>query len=63
MPETERLLLADAQTSGGLLIAVPEGSEQALQERLAEHGARAWRVGRVHEGAAGSIAVRGRLRV
>ena len=40
LPETERLLLADAQTSGGLLIAVPPDRLAALLDGLAQRGVR-----------------------
>jgi selenide, water dikinase len=60
-PEPERLALADAQTSGGLLIAVsPEKAEQ-LASALAARGIDAARIGRTIPGPAGSIAVKGRL--
>lgn len=60
-PEPERLALADAQTSGGLLIAVsPEKAEQ-LASGLVARGIDAARIGETIPGAAGSIAVRGRL--
>jgi len=38
LPIAERLLLADAQTSGGLLIAIPPEDEHALREALAGAG-------------------------
>ena len=38
--ETDRLVLADAQTSGGLLIAVPKERSRDLQNRLASRGLR-----------------------
>ena len=55
----EQLVLADAQTSGGLLIATgdPEGLSAALRERGVDH----WQVGRVEEGPSGRIVVEGRL--
>jgi selenide,water dikinase len=34
----ERLILADAQTSGGLLIAVPPEAEASLLRELGERG-------------------------
>jgi selenide,water dikinase len=36
MPEVERLLLADAQTSGGLMIAIAPEKTEALLSRLRE---------------------------
>jgi selenide, water dikinase len=57
--ETTLLLLADAQTSGGLLIAVAEGRAPALIAALELHGAPvAAMVGRTRAGKAGHIAVR-----
>jgi selenide,water dikinase len=47
-----RALLADAQTSGGLLIAVAAERVEALQQALAARGAPAWWVGRITEGPA-----------
>ena len=40
----------DPQTSGGLLIAVPEADAEALQGAIAGEGGGCWRVGRVEEG-------------
>ncbi len=59
---TERLILADAQTSGGLLIAVRPENEATLLKELERHGALARAVvGEVVEGQAGGIEVVGRL--
>lgn len=44
--ETEKLILADAQTSGGLLIAVAPERAGALKAALARRGVPAWEVGR-----------------
>src|SRR5438445_8943140 len=53
-----RLALADAQTSGGLLIAVPPERADRLIRRLQEHEALASAViGELTEGAAGTIRV------
>ena len=38
LPEEEALLLADPQTSGGLLLFVPEDRAEALLGALAEEG-------------------------
>lgn len=43
--ETTKLLLADAQTNGGLLLCVDAPLEQALHAALAEVGAGAWSIG------------------
>ena len=40
----------DPQTSGGLLIAVPEADADALRDAIAGEGGGCWRVGRVEEG-------------
>jgi selenophosphate synthase len=47
VPEERRWLLCDAMTSGGLLVAVPAGSD-----------APGTRIGRLAEGEAGRIAAR-----
>ena len=58
VPEAMRMLCCDAQTSGGLLIAVPAGSAAALLAALErERTPAAARIGRIVSGAAGSIAV------
>ena len=58
IPETDRLLLADAQTSGGLLLAVPQENETALVEALRAAGTPAAAViGRLTDGPAGTIRV------
>ena len=59
LSEDEQLLLADAQTSGGLLIAVAEGRAPALVAALERHGAPiAAVIGRTVAGRAGDIAIR-----
>ena len=60
-PEPERLALADAQTSGGLLIAVSPEKAEELASGLAARGIDAAKIGETIPGPAGSIAVRGRL--
>ena len=56
--ETGRLILADAQTSGGLLIAVPATREAELVAELARAGALTHAVvGEMVEGEAGSLLV------
>lgn len=50
LPEAERALLFDPQTSGGLLLAVPPAGEAAFLATLAEAGAPAWHVGGVEPG-------------
>ena len=47
----------DAQTSGGLLIAVPEANHPQLLAALARRGVPAWTIGRVGEASPGQIAV------
>jgi len=58
--EWERLALADAQTSGGLLISVPEDRAAALQAALTARGIAGPVMGVVTGGEAGRIRVRGR---
>ncbi len=57
VPETTRVLLADAQTSGGLLIACPPERTARLVEELEGRGELAAVVGRMTEGAAGHIVI------
>jgi selenide,water dikinase len=47
-PEEEALLLADPQTSGGLLLFVPEDRSDALRKALADAGETGWWIGRTH---------------
>jgi len=59
--EVQRLILADAQTSGGLLIAVPPERLEALLEALAERGVvEAAHIGEFIVPGSGRIAVRRR---
>ncbi len=56
--DLDKLLLCDAQTSGGLLISVPQEKVSVLQEALKANGCLyAEVVGSVREGNAGTIAV------
>ncbi|MGB7806395.1 MAG: selenide, water dikinase SelD [Actinomycetota bacterium] len=55
----EQYVLADAQTSGGLLIAAPDAT--ALRASLAELDVSHAEIGRVTEGSGGAIEVRGRF--
>jgi selenide,water dikinase len=56
--ETTRVLLCDAQTSGGLLIAVPAAKADALLEGLKrERSPAAARIGRIVAGPPGTITV------
>jgi selenide,water dikinase len=58
IPEIERLILADAQTSGGLLLAVPAEREDLLLRELETRGTLARAViGEVRAGDAGAIEV------
>jgi selenide,water dikinase len=62
LPETEQLVLADAQTSGGLLIAIPEDRAGALREALEERGISAAEIGVTGEQRPpGTVVVEGRL--
>ncbi len=53
-----RRLIADAQTSGGLLISVPEGSADALVTEIAARGSDAWLIGTMTDDETGSITLR-----
>ena len=55
--ETRRLTLADAQTSGGMLISVPEDRVQELLGDLQEEAPAATVIGRVTAGAPGTIKI------
>ncbi len=55
--QEDRILLADAQTSGGLLIACPDERLADLTRELLDRGEPAAEVGRIAEGVAGRIAV------
>ncbi len=58
LDDAVRTLLCDAQTSGGLLIAVaPERADQLIARLRAERTPAAVRIGTVVEGDAGRIAV------
>jgi selenide, water dikinase len=58
LPEDEQLLLADAQTSGGLLIAVAAERVATLVSALERRGITAAVVGRTRSGSPGHIAIR-----
>lgn len=47
-PEEEAYILADPQTSGGLLMFVPEDREDALRKAFSDAGVAAWWIGRTH---------------
>lgn len=57
VPEVVRVLSCDAQTSGGLLIALPAPRAAALTTALAREGATGAVIGRVEPGLPGAIAV------
>ena len=46
----DRMLLFDAQTSGGLLLAIPEKRASQFLARATAQGLMAWTVGRAHDG-------------
>jgi selenide,water dikinase len=56
--EAEKLLLADAQTSGGLLITVAAGASRQLVEELCADGHAAADIGMLGPGPAGQVEVR-----
>jgi selenide,water dikinase len=55
LDKADQLLLCDAQTSGGLLIALPSERAAALVSELARRSTRAAIVGRLAEGRPGHI--------
>jgi len=57
MPEARRLLLTDAQTSGGLLLAVPEDDLPELLRRMEKAAPVASVIGEIEEGPPGRIQV------
>jgi selenide,water dikinase len=61
LTEPEQLILADAQTSGGLLIAAADPEDMRL--RLVGRGVQAVEIGLTEEGEPGHITVEGRLPV
>ena len=61
LPEVEQLVLADAQTSGGLLIAVEEERAAALRAALEARDVLAAEIGTVGRGEAGHAVVSGRI--
>jgi selenide,water dikinase len=61
LTEPEQLVLADAQTSGGLLIAAAAGTAAALEEDLTAAGLTWSGVGAIIEGPPGAIRVTGRI--
>jgi selenide,water dikinase len=60
LPDPERMILADAQTSGGLLIAAKH--KPSMEAAFAEHDVPFARIGTVVSGTRGDIAVSGDLR-
>jgi selenide,water dikinase len=61
LPEAEQLVLADAQTSGGLLIAVTGERAGTLREKLSKRGVLAAEIGTVEDGGPGHLEIRGRV--
>lgn len=47
--ETEQIVLADAQTSGGLLVAIDTALGSAFEQALDDAGAQGWRIGSIVE--------------
>ena len=59
LAEEASLILADPQTSGGLLIAMPESRIGELRTAFAEQGVETWaEIGRVVDGPAGHVEIR-----
>jgi selenide,water dikinase len=61
LPEAEQLALADAQTSGGLLVVASEERAGRLVREFEARSVEAAEIGRTVAGPAGRIAVRGRV--
>ncbi|MGH2555923.1 MAG: selenide, water dikinase SelD, partial [Actinomycetota bacterium] len=61
LSEAEQLILADAQTSGGLLIAIAEDRASSLRAALQERGIAPNEVGVVQAGEPGRLEIRGRI--
>jgi selenide,water dikinase len=61
LSESEQLVLADAQTSGGLLISVPEGRLDRLRGSLESRGVLAAEVGAVESGDPGRLRISGSI--
>jgi selenide,water dikinase len=59
--EMEQLLLADAQTSGGLLIAIPQGRANELVAALDARSVPAAPIGTVVAGAPGTLRIKGTI--
>jgi selenide,water dikinase len=60
LPEPERLILADAQTSGGMLISARH--ERSIEAALRDHGVPFARIGEALAGVPGAVAITGSLR-
>jgi selenide,water dikinase len=61
LSEEEQLALADAQTSGGLLVVASEERAGGLLRELEARGVEASEIGRTTSGPAGRVTVRGRI--
>jgi len=61
LPQEEQLALADAQTSGGLLVVASDQRAPMLLREFQARGVEASEIGRTVAGPAGRIAVRGRI--
>ncbi|MDW7675310.1 MAG: selenide, water dikinase SelD [Bacillota bacterium] len=55
--KNDKLLLADAQTSGGLLLSIPEAEAKTAKKLLIAAGVAVAEIGRLYEGKAGIIRV------
>jgi selenide,water dikinase len=53
--DTQKLILNDAQTSGGLLIAIPEKESGKLQDALTGNGVDNWIIGKITKTGEGEI--------
>ena len=50
IPDYRLLMAADAQTSGGLLLAAPQDRAGRLENALERRGCRFWKIGGLHDG-------------
>lgn len=60
VPESERRLVSDPQTSGGLLVALARDRAESYLDALRRRGGNGWIVGRVDDGPAGRLRIQRR---
>lgn len=57
IPHTLKIILCDAQTSGGLLISLPDASVDSFVEKLKNRSVQASKIGKITHAGSGKIAV------